>query len=195
MVGPIRNDGFTVALTVAGALSSLYVMTWELNFKTLMPFLLCVGGIALSRYTVGNTTIPSGQTNFKRVTFYFLVAVTGLAVSNYLANNALTPRLSSFDSLQNMIYGFTVGVGEEQFFRGFLTNYLIWRTENAPLAILGSGAGFTVFHFAVYGGEYNVLLYVMLAGMVLSAIAVKCGVLTPVMIAHITNNVVFSGVG
>jgi len=80
-----------------------------------------------------------------------------------------------------------IAIAEEQFFRGFLTNYL--SKKSIYLGIFGSAAVFAAFHLAVYGIIVSALFYVLASGVLLAWLGIHSGRLFVVMAIHIMNNV------
>jgi len=122
----------------------------------------------------------------KEVLKYTLIALVGIFFMGFLVKVTFPLELSGYNII---IFGFIIGVAEAQFFRGFITDYLLSTLPNPIFALLGSALIFMVYHFAVYGTQYDSLMYVFAGGLILSWVAYKSRRISPPMIAHGLNNV------
>jgi len=97
----------------------------------------------------------------------------------------MTIQLSLADQY---LYGVMYAICEEQFFRGAVTSFFMWKTSSIPISSLFSGGFFMVYHFKVYGSAADKLMYVAIAGAALSYAVLKSRRLSSSGLAHIGNN-------
>jgi membrane protease YdiL (CAAX protease family) len=124
----------------------------------------------------------------KSIGYYILLGSASLLVIGLVAPQIELPFLANVElSLtQSTLYSVLIAIAEEQFFRGFLANYLA--KQSMLLGIFGSAAIFTVFHLAVYGADISTMFYVMSAGLLLAYVGIRSGRLSVPMVVHIINN-------
>lgn len=137
----------------------------------------------------------------ERVTFeeksgmlkYSVFGLAGATLSNY-ASSFLINRISSMRALaitqvELVYFGAMIAIAEEEFFRGFLVNFIFKLRQSAPLAITVSAMVFSVFHLAVYGTRPDLLAYVFVSGVILGYVAWATQRLSTSMLTHIFVNV------
>lgn len=162
-----------------------------MGITILFPVILLTTGIALQMY-VGHQVEEdrhidrneAGDIAMNAVICLAVISVTSFFVS---ALPSMTGELS-FTPTNTVLYSILMAVAEEHFFRGALTGYLLTVTSPS-LAVIGSGMIFGVYHLAVYGTDPSAMIYVMVAGMVLSWAAVRTRRLSPGILAHVANNI------
>lgn len=188
----IRADGLSYTYTIMAAMVAVYLATFEMGVLILFPVILLVTGVALQIYFMrkvdADDTMDIQEAG--QITFYTLVALAVIAVSSFFISSLpqLVPRmqLTGFDT---SLFAALMAIAEEQFFRGAVTSFLLMYT--APMvAVMSSGAVFTVYHLAVYGTDMSALLYVFVAGVVLAWVAYRSRRLSPSMTAHLINNII-----
>jgi len=118
------------------------------------------------------------------------MAVGFMMVANFLGIFLFTVPVEGMVLTDVLLMAVLFAIVEEIFFRGALLDFFLWKLKKVPsAAIFLSAVVFAVFHFRVYGTNPSAL-YVMLAvGMILGFVAWKTKRLTPVLLAHIINNV------
>lgn len=176
-------------LIVIAVMITLYLATYQLTSLILFPVVLLFSGVILQFYIekrieyVDHMTEPRtlGNIAFYTIMAFFGIALTGFAVSNFPF------ELTGFDAV---LFAVLMAISEETFFRGFITNYFLYKLNHPALAIMLSGFIFGVYHLARYGADPSALIYVSLGGCVLAWAAYRSGRLSPAMLAHIINNVI-----
>jgi membrane protease YdiL (CAAX protease family) len=171
---------------------SVYLATFDLGIVVLFPVILLVTGISLQMY-VSRKVEEDERIDRKEAGDIMLWAVICLAVIAVTSFSVQTlPNLVgelSFSATNTVMYSILMAIAEEHFFRGAVTGYLLKVTDIPSIAILGSGAIFGVYHLAVYGTDPSSMIYVMVAGMVLSWAAYRTKRLSPGILAHVANNI------
>jgi membrane protease YdiL (CAAX protease family) len=186
----IRQDSYSRMLIIIALGFSLYLATFTPTTIIIFPALLLLSGLVMERFlerkfeAVEDTvTSPSTQ---REVLKYTLIALVGIFFMGFLVKVTFPLELSGYDII---IYGFVIGVAEEQFFRGFLLDFFLAYLPSAIMALLASAVSFMIFHFGVMGTAYDSLMYVFAGGLILSWVAYKSRRISPSMIAHGGNNV------
>jgi membrane protease YdiL (CAAX protease family) len=190
----IKADYLSKMLTIVAVMLLLYLTTFDLGVILIFPVVLLTAGILLQFYNFGKPSeVPMQQTfaegNMKSFSYYILLGAAMLFVVGlvtpaidklpFLANVSLTIE-------QAVMYSVLIAIAEEQFFRGFLTNFL--SKYSMLFGIFGSAAIFAVFHLAVYGSSVSALFYVLSAGLLLAWLGIRSGKLSVTMVVHIINN-------
>lgn len=169
----------------------VYLATFDMGVVILFPAILLITGISLQMY-VGHKVDEDkhiDRNEAGNIMFYAVVCLAVIAVTSFFVS--VLPNMVeelSFTPTETMLYSILMAVAEEHFFRGAVTGFLLKLTV-PPLAILGSGAIFGVYHLAVYGSNASSMIYVMVAGMVLSWAAYRTQRLSPGILAHVANNI------
>jgi len=184
-----RQDTISVASTAAAVMISVYVATFDLGLVTLMPAILLLSGVALQHLAIGRRE-PADEILTERglnTVMYAALAVAGISLGGLLGSKLpLATGLSAFDAA---MFGVLMAVAEEQFFRGFITQWLVAQTTPA-MGVLSGAAVFAVYHLAVYGTEPGSLVYVLIAGAILGWVCLQTGRLSPAILAHCINNLI-----
>lgn len=182
-------------LTVTAFLLCLYLSTFDLGVLILFPVVLLTSGILLQFYMLPKPpkiaerrVTPKAA---KKKAYYILlgfVALMGIGIlSPQVEKLPFLSQVQMLTVIPAVMFVSLIAIGEEQFFRGFLTNYL--SKKSVFLGILGSAAVFASFHLAVYGMSVSALFYVLASGVLLAWIGIHSGRLFVVMMIHIMNNV------
>jgi len=183
-----RQDTISIAATTAAVMISVYISTFDLGLVSLMPAILLVAGIALQLQGIGFEEPVEGEvfsTEGFETVMYGVLAIAVISIGGFLtARLPLSTQLSVTDA---MLLGSLMAVAEEQFFRGYVTQWLISKMGPSPGILLGAVI-FTVYHLAVYHTSIENLLYVLIAGMILGWTCNKTGRISPAILAHCINN-------
>lgn len=188
----IRQDPISKGLTIIGLLIPVFISTFELTLYTLFPSFLLIAGIVGQRYVLKkieeDPTIDVGE--FSDIMFWTFTALAVIFASSLVIpyfNFPSSIETETLDIMSLRLFVVLMAIAEEQFFRGFLTNFFLVKLPPA-FAVLASGSIFAIYHFGVYGTSFDLIGYVWIAGTILSYIAVKTQRLSPCMLAHIVNN-------
>ena len=185
----IRQDAISIGLTALAVTISVYLATYDLGVLAIFPAFLAVTGLIMQTF-VGKAIGYERTTSLVNIALYTAVSVAALAIASmYSTNNpfgGFTGSISQLSTIDKKLFGVLMAVAEEQFFRGFITSY--FTSKVGFMGVIMSAGVFGVFHLAVYGTAASALTYVFLAGVVLSFVAYKTGMISPVMIAHVMNN-------
>lgn len=131
-------------------------------------------------------TSPTTQATILKWT---LIALAGIFLMGVFVKMKFPLEITELGMLVAIIFGFIIGISEEQFFRGFILDWLLSKLPSPSLALLSSAMIFTVYHLAVYGTDFDSLMYVFAGGLILSWVAYKSRRISPPMLAHGLNNV------
>lgn len=111
---------------------------------------------------------------------------TGASFGGILVVNQLVPIQFDVTGISPRLLGVLVGVSEELFFRVWLCG--VASKFNQWGAILGSSAVWSAYHIARYGGSFNVLFLIFVAGCMLGWIYLNTKVADGVIFAHALVN-------
>jgi membrane protease YdiL (CAAX protease family) len=191
----IKQDSISMTFTILAVLVAVYLSTFELGTLILFPVILLIAGIVLQQYylrKIEYTDRVYEEKTASNIMFYTFLAIIGILTGAYFTTYFLYPKhvLETIEmSIVDLrLFGILMAVAEEQFFRGFITNFFLDRLPPMP-AIFVSGGIFTIYHLAVYGSNPSAMLYVLIAGIMLSYVAFLSGRLSPTILAHVINNV------
>lgn len=190
----IRHDSMSQMLIIIAVMVTLYLATFHLTSVILFPVILLLSGFMLQFYTLRQIEMINHLTEERTLAsigYYTALSLIGIALSGYFVQN-LPFELTGVDAY---LFGYLMAISEEQFFRGFITNFFLLKLKNPFLAIIISGAVFSIYHLARYGTQLEALIYVLLGGCILSWAAYRSRRLSPVMLAHAINNVIAVAMG
>jgi membrane protease YdiL (CAAX protease family) len=182
-----------LALAVA-----VYLFTFETSALAIFPTVLLVSGVSmevfLERKKGGAVEVADDgfePRTLKIVGFYAAIGLLGMFLTGYAIKfvpGLETQTVLASSPINGMLYSVLMAIAEEQFFRGFLTDWLLSHLKNAIMAIVASAGVFCAYHFARYGTSPNALLYVFGGGLILAWVAFKSKRISPTMISHAGNN-------
>ena len=168
---------------------SVYLFTYEPTVDMLFPAFLLISGVAMELFLEHRRehvdTAFTEPTSLKRMLFYTAVAMLGLILVSGVIKEEFPLTVTPFGFIA---YGVFIGIAEEQFFRGFITDYLLNSLPDPIFALIASALIFLVYHLARYGTSLDSLMYVFAGGFILSYVAWKSQRISPSMNAHGLNN-------
>lgn len=190
----IKGDSISFGLWLLALMIIIYLSTFiGFTDMLLIPFALLIGGMITQLWV--NRRVPEqdpslSADDLKSILFYVLIALAGIGLGSFLIPGLFTPampvELAIYDQY---LYGSLYAISEERFFRGGVTSFLDWKFGRYPIVVyFGSAIIFWVYHFAVYGSNIDKLMYVLIAGVMLSYVTLKSKRITPSSLAHIINN-------
>jgi membrane protease YdiL (CAAX protease family) len=192
----IQHDQISTIFIVLGAMIFIYLFTLAGSALVLFPLVLMLVGIVLHRFVQhkGKETEDFDETPitnenlWKQFIFYTVIALFGVfmvseAISVFPL--AMSPGLTGFYAL---LYQVLIGIAEEEFFRGFVTDWFVTSLPNPYVALLLSATFFSVYHLAVYGTVLASLAYVFFGGLILSWVSYRTLHISPCMSGHMLNN-------
>ncbi len=187
----MMEDSLSIWLSLCAAFIVVYFFVW-LGTTTilLIPIILLILGITLRFYVRGHIPqdVRIDEEEAKGIGKYTLLALIGISMGSLFSRVLFRPPLTiALSTVDQLLYGTLYAISEEQFFRGFVVDFFLWKT-NPYFAILASAAIFTVYHLRVYGSSIEALMYVLIAGVMLAWVAWKSRRTSPSIIAHICNN-------
>jgi membrane protease YdiL (CAAX protease family) len=190
----IAHDTISKTFTILAIIIILYLSTFSLSLELLFPSILLISGIIMQLYESQKIeyvdSVFEEETSYN-ILFYTLIALAGIGISTFFSPIILSVKPIAFEirytGFQLMLFGVLMAIAEEQFFRGFITNFLL--KFSSIIAILGSAGIFAVYHLAVYGTKPEAIIYVFIGGMILAYVAIRSQRLSPTMIAHSIVNV------
>lgn len=186
----IRHDTISRILTILAVLITLYLSTFTPSTLVLFPAILLISGMVLQLYLEKKIQVADSvfeEQTLTKIGFYTVIALFGISFTGIIVGKLVLPQqLTVYDA---MLYGVLMAIAEEQFFRGFILNFMLERFPPLMACILAASL-FTVYHFARYGLKTSVIIYIFISGLVLSWVAYKSGRLSPVMLAHSIHNII-----
>ena len=189
----IRQDRISKMLIILAVAIVIYLATFETTTVVMFPFFLLVGGVAMEVFLERGhkpevVSFSEEKSSLSQVAFYTVLALFGIFLTGYAVNLVPSLKMLSLTGVNAMLYGVLMGIAEEQFFRGFITDWFLANMGNVWVALLASAGVFTAYHFARYGTSANALAYVFFGGLILSWTAWKSRRVSPSMLAHAGNN-------
>ena len=188
---PIRQDPISLAASAIAIteLVFLSVFPGDLQTDRIIAALILVSGLVMQRYFKIDAQEGIDSQGRSNIFVYSAIAVVIFFILNiYVPKLPLSVEaVIGTNVVPDKMFELLIAVSEEQFFRGFLGNLLITRT-NAGIGIFMDGLIFMVYHFAVYGSSASSLGIVFGAGITLMFIDWKTGRVSPSILAHVINN-------
>jgi membrane protease YdiL (CAAX protease family) len=200
----IRHDNISYMLMIFSIGVTIYLATATTTVVVVFPALLLLTGWFGERIIERRSAKPEedpslSKTEYKSILFYGLLAVAGTFIMGYAIQNVHlfgTVEGMQLSALDSLLYTVLIAVGEEEFFRGFVTEALLnlkmpakFGLFNTPyVALLMSAFLFCGYHFARYGTNPDALMYVFAGGFVLSWVAWRSRRISTTMIGHGLNN-------
>jgi membrane protease YdiL (CAAX protease family) len=194
----IQQDRISQTLIVLATFIFVYLFTIAGTAVVLFPLTLLLLGIVLHRFVQkkrGNErddfddTEITNQHLWKNFFFYTIVALFGVFMVSEAISVLPLSMNTGLTGIYLLLYLALTGIAEEQFFRGFITDWLLSSLPNRYVALLVSGGVFCIYHFAVYGTQLSSLIYVLAGGFILSWTAYQTRHISPCMAGHLLNNV------
>jgi len=190
--GAIRYDSLSIGMSVLAIMIAIYISTWGQSIALLFPIILLLSTVAINYYFGRKVEIdPTLDSNeLGDVGLYTVICLVVMAVGGAFAAKVFLPStlLATLSTTDAAMYGTLIAVAEENLFRGAILSFLAMTTVR-PLAIFASASIFVVYHFSVYRANSSALMYVFIAGMVLSYACLRTRRLSPAILAHVINNV------
>jgi len=189
----IKQDSISIMMTIVAVAISLYLATYELGVLILFPLILLFSGLILQilymRRMEYTDHIFEEETS-ANITYYTMLAFIGILMGSLFANFVRPQFIIGVElSIVSLrLFAALMAICEEQFFRGFFTNFFLKIFNNPYVAAGLSGVVFAIYHFRVYGTS-NAFFYVIISGFALSYVAIKSGRLSPCILAHVINNI------
>lgn len=177
----IVQDSITRAFTVIALMAPIYLATFEkvALAELFFPVILLLSGLVLNLYL--HKKIPDDTTidpmERREIALYSLYAFVGISIAKVSPTRGLVLTVGG-----SVLFAVFMAVAEEQFFRGALTKFLALKYSR-PLAILGSGALFAVYHLS-RGTSPEWIMFTFGAGAALAWVALRSNRLTPCIIGH-----------
>ena len=188
---PIKQDPISLIASAIAIteLVFLSVFPGDLQIDSIIAILILISGLVMQRYFKVDAQEGIDDKAKSQVFVYSSVAVVIFFILNiYVPKLPLSVESVIGNAfLPDKMFELLIAVAEEQFFRGFLANLLITRT-NAGIGILMDAIIFAVYHLAVYGNSPADLGIIFGAGLTLAFIDYKTGRVSPSIIGHVINN-------
>ncbi|MBO3809646.1 MAG: CPBP family intramembrane metalloprotease [Candidatus Brockarchaeota archaeon] len=181
-----------VAFLTFGVFTGAYLYVVVGADVALIPLLLLIAGSSL----MALVTKPRVEEDITETRGRATAVFTGLAVVCLMAAGLVVKLIppsvlavaKTLSVQQSLLLAMLMAIGEEFFFRGFLTHWLSERTAPA-VGVIASSIIFTVFHLAVYHMQPQTLAYVFIGGVVLASTYLYSKTLTAPILAHVVNNI------
>jgi membrane protease YdiL (CAAX protease family) len=196
----IRVDNLSLTLTVGSSIIVLYFSLYALNqggnFNFMFfPALLAVFSMAMSAFimkTSRDTNLTlSEMRDIAKYAFLGLLAIMGFGT---VLTQFLIPQSVALSTQDLLMYQTAIAINEEMLFRGFFANFAWMFTKSHLATSIASTVIFTVVHLPVYESNTMAMAYVIFSGFVLTGIALVSRRVSPGMLAHLSNNILASGV-
>ena len=190
----MKKDTVSMALVASTVLISSYLYI-DVGGDIFIPMFMPIAGIALRHYLVGvqdpvddDYISPQGANSAILV----VLGVLAIGMGGLLGKNLLS-TIEGLSVVGAGLYVTLIAIGEEQFFRGFLYEWLRNLVKHPTFAILGSALIFMVYHSWIYGGDLSTMGYVFVAGVVLAYVCQLTNRLWPACFIHIIVNLLSVG--
>jgi len=187
----IQQDSLSRVLIVLAIMITIFLSTFETTTLVLFPAVLLITGLIMEFYLEKRREYTDHifePLTIQKIGYYTVLALFGSFITGYAIKNVQFPmELTGYDAL---MYSTLIAVAEEQFFRGFITDWLLSRINNPMVALFLSALVFMAYHFARYGTATDALIYVFAGGFILSYVAYKSKRISPPMLAHVLNNLI-----
>lgn len=168
----------------------IYLSTFETTTIVLFPAVLLLSGLAMELYLERKREFTDSITEpatMKQIGYYTVIAIFGIFLTGWTIQQSKIPmQLTGYDAL---LYGMLIAIAEEQFFRGFITDWLLTKFPHPMMALASAAVIFCVYHLARYGTQIDALIYVFAGGFTLSWVSYKSQRISPAMCGHLLNNV------
>ena len=202
----IRPDGISIFFDVLVVVGLLFLLvSYQGSFNSffagsVIASLLLLAAIALDPLaTKGDDDVEDTDSeDFKLIIGYTVAAIAvfyALALFVPVIPSQLLKQLSVAGPLSAISVGgiflIQIAVAEAEFFHRFLTNVFVSRISFLGFPAVGGVAA--VYHLFVYGDSPTNLVIVFGAFSTLAFISWHTGRVSPVMIAHVVNNGISSG--
>lgn len=194
----IKHDRISQLFVVLASFIFVYMFTIAGSAVVLFPLMLLVLGLVLHRFVQRkqknqeeedfDDTEITNEHLWKNFLFYTVIALFGVFMVSEAVSVLPLSVNTGLTGVYLLLYLALIGIAEEEFFRGFVTDWLLSSLPNPYVAILTSAGFFTIYHFAVYGTTPASLIYVFGGGLILSWIAYKTLHISPCMAGHVLNN-------
>jgi len=187
----IGQDVISKMLSILGIMIALYLSTFKLEALILFPIILLISGITMQYFILrrveDDPDLDRGEA--KDIMFYTIIGMAGFAIASFVSPMIKIPTYAvALSGVNASLYSILMAIAEEQFFRGFLANFLM--EKGFFVGVVGSAMIFTVYHLAVYGTAMSALMFVLIGGMILAWVGERSGRLSVPMIAHMINNLI-----
>lgn len=185
----MRIDPLTQGFLVLAGMIVIYLAPYGMELFVPLA-LLVVGGFlmwVMGKKMAQDEYIDSGES--RTIVTYTLIAIIGAFVANVVGVTLFRVPASIVIFADAVLLSVLAAISEEFFFRGFVLRFMLWKTKSFFFAILINAAIFAVYHFKRYGTQPDALFVMLAVGTILGYVAWKTRRLTPVILAHIINNV------
>ena len=147
MFSGFLEDSVSLGLTFVASMILIYLATF-MGFVNLLliPACLLFLGLALQLYIsrkVEHDESTSPQ-ELKSVLMFTILALAGIGIGSFVSSGLFTPPVGAVQLTvtDQLLYGALYAIAEERFFRGALTSFVFWRTNNIAISCLASGVIF-----------------------------------------------------
>jgi len=195
----LRHDAISKFFILLGFSINIYLLTFDVSFATAFPAFLLLGSLVMQRYLYKrieeDTSIDDEEAG--SIMYFTLLALLGIGVGSLFVsrtlfifpaqiNGPMGPLLLGMFSL-NVLQACLMAVAEENFFRGiflqFFSSFGMGPSISAT-AMIG-----VIYHLRVYGASDSGLYYVGIAWIVFGYAAWRTKRISPLIVAHVINNI------
>lgn len=195
----IQHDQISQIFIVFAAMIFIYLFTIAGSAVVIFPLVLLLTGIVLHKFVQHRSKNQEDQdfddtpiTNenlWKNFIFYTVIALFGVFMVSEAINVLPLDMTPGLTGIYSLLYEVLIGIAEEEFFRGFVTDWLLTSLPSEYIALFLSAVIFCIYHLAVYGTQIASLVYVFFGGLILSWVSYRTLHISPCMSGHMLNNV------
>jgi membrane protease YdiL (CAAX protease family) len=172
----IQQDRISIILLVLATLIITFLATFDNTAVVVFPVILLTVGLVMHEVVSKKHKTEYDDSaideNLVRTTIWYTVpAIFGMLLCSYAIQHfSLTTESLQLTGYSAFLYNVLIGIAEEQFFRGFITDWLLVTLPNE------------------YGALFISAAYVFAGGFILSWTAYKSRRISPPMLGHVINN-------
>jgi len=196
----LRYDAISKFFILLGFSINIYLLTFDVSFSTAFPAFLLLGGLVMQRYLYKRIEDDPeiDDEDATSIAYYTVFALLGIGVGSLFISRTLFIFPATIQNGSgilmlglfnlNVLHAALMSISEEVFFRGVFLQFF------SPL---GMGASISaaaligiIYHLRVYGTTGMALYYVGAAWIVFGVVSWKTKRLSPIILAHLLNNVI-----
>lgn len=195
----LRHDTISKFLILMAYVINIYLLTFDVSFDTAFPAFLLLGSLVMSRYINKIVEDPEiDEEEASNITYFTALALAGIgAGSMVVSRNLFIFPAKISGELRILAIGVfplavlhaaLMAIAEEPFFRGV---FLQWFSPlGMSVSIVATTLIGVIYHLRVYGTTGGALMYVALAWMIFSYVAWRTRRISPLILAHLFNNLI-----
>lgn len=192
----VTQDNLSWAIAILGLILPALMLTFEVtNFATFST-LMVVWGFGTAGTVLLHTSKAQiiEDANFsnreaEKVGRYTIIAFLAMLIGSIAVPQLFTSMVPLQSAEQTrLLYSWFFAVNEETFFRGGFLFQIYGKYPSRIVAAGISAGAFSIFHWAVYGTQFEALAFVFLAGLALGYAVLWSQRMSPAYLSHILWN-------